>query len=98
MIKTQLRKLAHGLFAGRSRKEQARQHRIRSAMARARCREFMELRYCPQCHLALEAAELFCKDCREASGPLPAAYAVEYARNEFPDLVATREDFDRLMR
>lgn len=57
----------------------------------------MELRYCPDCHLALEASQIFCEGCGESSEPLPALYALNYAMNEFPDLVSTREDFDRLV-
>jgi heterodisulfide reductase subunit B len=57
----------------------------------------MELRYCPACHLALEASQIFCERCGQSSVPLPSMYAVNYAMSEFPDFVATREDFDRLI-
>ncbi len=57
----------------------------------------MELRYCPACHLALEASQIFCEGCREPTEPLPAIYALNYAMTEFPEHVSTREDFDRLI-
>jgi hypothetical protein len=39
----------------------------------------------------------FCEKCGTATEPLPAAFSVEYASAEFPDLVKSREDFDKLI-
>jgi hypothetical protein len=68
------------------------------AAARKRCQEYRELRYCGKCHLALHAFQSFCEQCESATVPLPASFAVDYAQAEFPDLVKSREDFDRLLR
>ena len=92
MIKARILKFAHGFLGGRRRGKEEREQRAHQEAARLRCREFMELRYCAECHLALEAIQLFCKSCGNATGPLPAGYAVEYARSEFPGLVSSRED------
>jgi hypothetical protein len=73
------------------------QRRAYIASARVRCRELRNLRYCCDCHLALQTFELFCERCTTASEPLPSSYALDYARAEFPDLIETREDFDRLV-
>ena len=79
-----------------TRAEKARQ-RAYIEGARRRCREFRDLRYCACCHLALDVAHSFCEKCGTATEPLPTTYALEYARDEFPDLVESREDFDRLV-
>jgi len=97
MIKTRILKFAHEFLVARPRRKEEREQRAYKQRAQVRCRELMELRYCSDCHLALEAIQLFCESCGKASGPLPAGYAVEYARGEFPDLVSTREDFDQLV-
>ena len=105
MIKTRILKLAHGILddrasandgAGiRAKEEQRRQMYVEKA--RMRCRGFRELRYCTGCHIAFETIHSFCDRCTDATEPLPSTYALEYACAEFPDLVATREDFDRLV-
>ena len=97
MIKTRILKLAHGFLEERKRGKEERQRRAYKKRARVRCLELMELRYCLDCHLALEAIQLFCESCGKATGPLPAGYAIEYARSEFPDLVSSREDFDQIV-
>jgi hypothetical protein len=104
MIKSRLLRFAHGILEERApaetrARERAaeKEQRAYRAAARARCREFRELRYCGTCHLALDVAHSFCGTCNSATVPLPATYALEYARAEFPDLVDTREDFDRLV-
>jgi hypothetical protein len=102
MIKSRLLRLAHGILEERVEVHGdpqfvERQQRAYREAARLRCREFRELRYCGTCHLALEVTHSFCGTCNNATEPLPATYALEYARSEFPDLVETREDFDRLV-
>jgi hypothetical protein len=97
-----LLKLAGGLFDDRKRTspadaEQERQWREYRAAARQRCLEYRELRYCGRCHHAMHAFQSFCEKCSNATEPLPAAFAVEYASAEFPDLVKSREDFDKLI-
>lgn len=77
--------------------ERQQQRRAYVANARLRCREFHDLRYCARCHLALQAFESLCEHCGEATEPLPSIYALEYAREEFPDLVEARADFDKLI-
>jgi hypothetical protein len=74
-----------------------KQRRAYIASARLRCREFRDLRYCTGCHLALPVFQSFCAHCGGTTEPLPSVYALEYARSEFPDLVESREDFDRLL-
>lgn len=105
MIKTRILKFAHGILDDRrsaddsagvaAKADERRQAYMQKA--RMRCREFRELRYCVECHLAFETIHSFCDQCTSATEPVPSAYALEYARAEFPDLVATREDFDRLV-
>ncbi len=96
-----LLKLAGGLFDDRKKNpadaEQERQRREYVAAARARCLEYRELRYCEACHHSMHAFVSFCEKCGKATEPLPAAFAVEYASAEFPDLVQSREDFDKLI-
>ena len=104
MLKTHFLKFAIGSLDERrpaggralTRAEKARQ-RAHIEGARRRCREFRDLRYCAWCHLAMDVTHSFCEKCGNASEPLPTTYALEYARDEFPDLVETREDFDRLV-
>jgi hypothetical protein len=104
MIKSRILRLAHGILEerapaedrARARAAKKEQHAYTQAV-RSRCRELRELRYCGTCHLALDVAHSFCGTCNNATEPLPAPYALEYARAEFPDLVRTREDFDRLL-
>ncbi len=98
-----LLKFAGGLFDDRKRPseadaEQERQWRAYIIRARQRCLEYRELRYCGTCHLSFHAYQSFCEKCNHATEPLPAAFAVEYANAEFPDLVRTRDDFDKLIR
>jgi hypothetical protein len=81
----------------RALEDRQEQRRAYVASARQRCREFRELRYCARCHLALQAFQSICEHCGEATEPLPSAYALDYAREEFPDLVESREDYDKLI-
>ena len=105
MIKFRILKLAHGILEERhlasvgatSADTADRRKEAYLQKARMRCRELRELRYCPDCHLAFQTIHSFCDRCPNATEPLPSGYALEYAREEFPDLVATREDFDRLL-
>lgn len=97
-----LNKFSGGLFDDRKRPsgadaEQERQWRAYLASARKRCLEYRELRYCVSCHHSMHAFVSFCEKCSKATEPLPAAFAVEYASAEFPDLVRSREDFDKLI-
>jgi hypothetical protein len=97
-----LLKFAGGFFDDRKRTspadaEQERQWREYLATARTRCLEYRELRYCVSCHHSMHAFQSFCEKCSSATEPLPAAFAVEYASAEFPDLVKSREDFDKLI-
>ena len=97
-----LNKFAGGLFDDRKRPsdadaEQERHWRAYLAAARKRCHEYRELRYCAACHHSMHAFQSFCEKCSSATEPLPAAFAVEYASAEFPDLVKSREDFDKLI-
>ena len=97
-----LLKFAGGLFDDRKRPpdadaEQERKRHDYLAAARERCLEYRELRYCEACHHAMHAFQSFCEKCGKATEPLPAAFAVEYASAAFPDLVKSREDFDRLI-
>ena len=97
-----LLKFAGGLFDDRKRPsvadaEQERHWRDYLAAARKRCLEYRELRYCAACHHSMHAFVSFCEKCSTATEPLPAAFAVEYASADFPDLVKTREDFDKLI-
>ena len=97
-----LLKFAGGLFDDRKRPaqadaEQERQWRTYLAFVKKRCLEYRELRYCEACHISMHAFQTFCKKCGSATEPLPAAFAVEYASAEFPDLVKSREDFDKLI-
>ena len=105
MIKTRILKFAHGILEDRRSAEDEAgkkagddpRRRAYVEKARTRCREFRDLRYCAACHIAFETIHSFCEKCTDATEPLPSTYALEYARAEFPDLVATREDFDRLL-
>lgn len=105
MIKSRILKFAYGILEERhlsavdGTSAEAPDRRMKASMqkARTRCRELRELRYCPDCHLAFQTIHSFCDRCANATEPLPSGYALEYAREEFPDLVATREDFDRLL-
>ncbi len=94
-----LLKLAGGLFDDRKKTSgaDAEQERKWRAYARQRCLEYRELRYCEACHHSMHAFVSFCEKCGNATEPLPAAFAVEYAGAEFPDLVTSREDFDTLI-
>ena len=97
-----LLKLAGGLFDDRKKTSDAdaekdRQWRAYVAAARKRCLEYRELRYCAACHHSMHAFQSFCEKCSSATEPLPAAFAVEYASAEFPDLVKSRADFDKLI-
>ena len=97
-----LLKLAGGLFDDRKKTatadaEQERQWRAYLAAAKKRCLEYRELRYCEACHHSMHAFQSFCEKCGKATVPLPAAFAVEYASMEFPDLVKSRADFDKLI-
>ena len=97
-----LLKLAGGLFDDRKKTsgadaDQERQRRAHLAAAKKRCLECRELRYCEACHHSMHAFVSFCEKCGNATEPLPAAFAVEYASAEFPDLVKSREDFDKLI-
>ena len=97
-----LHKFSGGLFDDRKRlsgadAEQERRWREYLAAARKRCLEYRELRYCAACHHSMHAFVSFCEKCSKATEPLPAAFAVEYASAEFPDLVKSREDFDKLI-
>ena len=98
-----LNKFAGGLFDDRKRApdadaEKDRKWRAYLAHARKRCMEYRELRYCGACHHSMHAFQSFCEKCSNTTEPLPAAFAVEYASAEFPDLVKSREDFDKLIR
>ena len=104
MIKTRLFKFASVILDNPKTADKARttarDEKQRKAVlnaARARCREFLGLRYCGSCHLAFDTIHSFCEKCSVATEPLPSPYALEYARAEFPDLVKTREDFDKLV-
>ena len=104
MIKTRILKFAHGILedhrsANDSDGVRASEDRRQAKLQRAhvRCREFRNLRYCAACHLAFDAIQSFCEKCADATEPLPSTYALEYARAEFPDLVESREDFDRIV-
>src|SRR2546428_579848 len=102
MIPKKLSKFPGALFDDRKPvtemdAQQERQWRAYVAGARQRCLEYRELRYCEACHHAMHAFQSFCEKCGTATEPLPAAFAVEYACTEFPDLVKTREDFDKLI-
>ena len=97
-----LLKLAGGLFDDRKKTsgadaDQERQWRAHLAAAKKRCLECRELRYCEACHHSMHAFVSFCEKCGNATEPLPAAFAVEYASAEFPDLVKSRADFDKLI-
>jgi len=98
----ELLKFAGGLFEDRKRPseadaEQERQWLAYLAAARKRCLEYRELRYCEACHHSMHAFVSFCEKCSGATEPLPAEFAVEYAHADFPDLVRSREDFDKLI-
>jgi hypothetical protein len=98
-----LLKYAGGFSEDRKRPSDAdaelrRQWREYIAAARMRCLEYRELRYCGACHLSMHAFQSFCEKCGAATEPLPAAFAVDYANADFPDLVKSREDFDNLIR
>ena len=105
MIKSRILKFACGILEERHPAQTSdpgadaavRRKEATLEKAQMRCREFRELRYCPDCHLAFQTIHSFCDRCTNATEPLPSIYALEYAREEFPDLVATREDFDRLL-
>jgi hypothetical protein len=107
MIQSRFMKLAIGFLEERKRNserdaataadEQELDRRAYVAGARIRCREIRELRYCAPCHLTVQPFQSFCEHCTQATEPLPSVYALEYARAEFPDLVETRDDFDRLV-
>jgi hypothetical protein len=97
-----LLKLAGGIFDDRKKTPDAdaeteRKWREYLASARKRCLEYRELRYCEACHHSMHAFQSFCEKCGKATEPLPAAFAVEYASAEFPELVKSREDFDKLI-
>ena len=97
-----LLKFAGGLFDDRKKPsdadaEQERRWLAYLAAAKKRCLEYRELRYCEACHHSMHAFVSFCEKCSGATEPLPAAFAVEYAGAEFPDLVKSREDFDKLI-
>jgi hypothetical protein len=97
-----LLKFAGGLFDDRKKTADAdagqeRQWREHLAAAKKRCLEYRELRYCEACHHSMHAFQSFCEKCGNATVPLPAAFAVEYASAEFPDLVKSRADFDKLI-
>ena len=97
-----LLKFAGGLFDDRKKSpdadaDQERKWRAHLSSARQRCLEYRELRYCEACHHSMHAFVSFCEKCGNATEPLPAAFAVEYASAEFPDLVKSREDFDKLI-
>ena len=97
-----LLKFAGGLFDDRKKTpdadaEHERQRRAYLVVAKKRCLEYRELRYCEACHHSMHAFVSFCEKCSGATEPLPAAFAVEYASAEFPDLVKSREDFDTLI-
>jgi len=105
MIKSRIFKFASVILEDRrsaedSAGERAKEKQKQNAhieRARIRCRELRELRYCSACHVAFERIQSFCDQCSGATGPLPSTYALDYARAEFPDLVQSREDFDRLV-
>lgn len=97
-----LLKFAGGLFDERTKVSDADAAQERKwlaylATAKKRCLEFRELRYCESCHHSMHAFVSFCEKCNKATEPLPAAFAVEYANAAFPDLVKSREDFDKLI-
>lgn len=97
-----LLKFAGGLFDDRKKTsgadaEQERKWRAYLAAAKKRCLEYRELRYCEACHHSMHAFVSFCEKCGNATEPLPAAFAVEYASAEFPDLVKSRADFDKVI-
>ena len=97
-----LLKFAGGLFDDRKKTPDAdaaqeRKWRAYLAAAKKRCLEYRELRYCEACHHSMHAFVSFCEKCGNATEPLPAAFAVEYAVAEFPDLVKSRADFDKLI-
>ena len=98
----ELLKFAGGLFDDRKRTtdadaEQERKWLAYLAAAKQRCIEYRELRYCEACHHAMHAFHSFCEKCGKTTVPLPAAFAVEYASAEYPDLVKSRADFDKLI-
>lgn len=82
----------------RANKETERRAQARRDAARKRCREFSSFRYCASCNSALEAAFQFCTSCGSAAQPLPLVYAVQFAVDEFPDLVSNETDFKRLVK
>lgn len=97
-----LLKFAGSIFDDRKKNtvgqmEVERGFRAYRATARLKCLEYRELRYCSECHLSLHAFQSFCEKCGIATEPLPASFAVEYARSDFPDLIKSREDFDDLI-
>ena len=97
-----LLKFAGGLFDDRKKvpdvdAEQERKWLAYLSSAKKRCLEYRELRYCESCHHSMHAFVSFCERCGSATEPLPAVFAVEYAMAEFPDIVKSREDFDKLI-
>ena len=82
----------------RANKEAERRERARRDAARTRCREFASFRYCAACRITLEATYSFCTTCGAGTDSLPIRYAVQYAADEFPDLVSNETDFNRLVK
>ena len=53
---------------------------------RKRCKEILHFRYCQQCHKSFTHEYSYCDSCGNKTSDLPREYALQFARDEFPEL------------
>ena len=80
----------------RREKEQRQAERERHQAAKQRCQELLAWRYCEPCHATFESTHRFCTGCGQPTQDLPKVFALEYAQQEYPDLITDQTKFDRL--
>jgi hypothetical protein len=87
--------------AAKLREEQERQKqeraKLREAAARKKCREIAVWQFCARCRCERETTDRFCIKCAAALELIPPSFAFDLAKKELPDLVRTKEDFNRFV-
>lgn len=80
-----------------ARREELQRQRQRREAARNRCLELLAMRYCPSCNTAYSPNHKYCTACGTATEPFHERWAYEYARDEYPDIFKTEDDFKQLL-
>lgn len=80
-----------------ARQAAARQKELRTAAALERCRMIATVRYCAKCCAERKYAGK-CESCGSDLGQIPASVAFWRANSEFPEIIRTEDDYNRLVK